>query len=318
MKLSDEAKVVIETSMLQNKIGDKDRLDILRLISRLPDDRVMLYKNIKSNPIGDLPRYSVHIRIQHLLTFTTFLLLAFTGLPVHFIDAYWAKPFHLLLGGIDVTRVIHRTLASIMILSMIYHVITLFLGTVAKVAKGTFDIKRTIVPRWKDIHDMKNDIRYFSGLALQRPEMDKFMYKQKIHYFAAAFGSCVMVISGSAFLFPDIWASHLPYGWAYYAQNIMRIAHSHEALLALVVIAFWHWYNVHLAPGRFPMQWTYLTGKITREHQMEEHFLEYIRNLVEIPEERKFLKDILDASELPAGSNALSNEIDSVIPQPDG
>ncbi len=318
MKLSTEAKEVVETVMRQNKISDIERKDILHLISRLPDDRVMLYKNIHSNPIGDLPRYSVHIRIQHLLTFTTFLLLAFTGLPVHFIDAYWAKPFHLLLGGIDVTRVIHRTLASIMILSMIYHVITLVLGTVSRVVNGTFDIKRTMIPRWKDIKDMKMDIQYFSGRAMQRPEMDKFMYKQKIHYFAAAFGSCVMVISGSAFLFPDIWASYLPYGWAYYIQNIMRIAHSHEALLALVVIAFWHWYNVHLAPGRFPMQWTYLTGKITREHQIEEHFLEYIRNLVEIPEERRCLKEILDASGIPAGSKALNNGIDSIIPQPDG
>ncbi|MDH5572682.1 MAG: hypothetical protein OEY89_13030 [Gammaproteobacteria bacterium] len=75
---------------------------------------------------------------------------------------------------------------------------------------------------------------------------------------------------------------------------MMRLSHPHEALLALLVIAFWHWYNVHLAPGRFPMQWTFLTGKITREHQIEEHFLEYLRNLVEIPEERVYLRKLLD------------------------
>jgi hypothetical protein len=67
--------------------------------------------------------------------------------------------------------------------------------------------------------------------------------------------------------------------------------------LALVVIAFWHWYNVPLAPGRFPMQWTFLTGKTTREHQIEEHFLEYLRNLVELPEERSALQGFLDAIE---------------------
>ena len=68
--------------------------------------------------------------------------------------------------------------------------------------------------------------------------------------------------------------------------------------MALLVIAFWHWYNVHFAPGRFPMQWTFLTGKITREHQIEEHFLEYLRNLVEIPKERDYLQDMLTAREL--------------------
>jgi len=298
MKLSKDANRVLQRSMRQNRISDEERKDIEDIIERLPNDRVLLYKNVLSNPIGDLPRYSIHIRIQHLLTFTTFLLLAFTGLPVYLYDAVWAEPFNQALGGIEVTRVIHRTLASIMIFSMIYHVATIVGGTAYRMTKGRFDVNRTVLPLFKDIRDMKDDILYFSGVKKQRPEMDKFMYKQKIHYFAAAFGNTVMVLSGSAFLFPDIWASILPAGWAGNFQDIMRLAHPHEALLALVVIAFWHWYNVHLAPGRFPMQWTYLSGKITREHQLEEHFLEYLRNLVELPEERNFMRQLLDNYEL--------------------
>ncbi len=46
------------------------------------------------------------------------------------------------------------------------------------------------------------------------------------------------------------------------------------------------------------MQWTFLTGKITREHQIEEHFLEYLRNLVELPEERAYMLELLAAREL--------------------
>ena len=151
---------------------------------------------------------------------------------------------------------------------------------------------------FKDIRDFYDDLLYFAGRRKQRPEMDKFMYKQKIHYFAAAFGNIVMVVSGSSFLFPDVWAAILPANVAAHFQELMRLSHPHEALLALLVIAFWHWYNVHFAPGRFPMQWTFLTGKITREHQIEEHFLEYLRNLVEIPAERDYLQDMLTAREL--------------------
>ena len=304
MKLSDQAKNVLHDTMRRNNTSQDDQTEILELIDRLPDDRVFLYKNVISNPIGDLPRYSIHIRLQHLLTFTTFLLLAFTGLPVYFIDAFWAQPFSHILGGIDVTRVIHRTLASIMIFSMLYHIATLIGGTIYKLLLGKFDIRRTVIPTMKDLRDFRDDTLYFSGRRSQRPEMDKFMYKQKIHYFAAAFGNFVMIFSGSAFLFPDIWASIMPDGWAFYFQNIMRLAHSHEALLALVVIAFWHWYNVHLAPGRFPMQWTFLTGKITREHQIEEHFLEYLRNIVELQEERDFLNKLLTLVNL----NKLEND----------
>src|SRR5574341_1231388 len=297
MKLSDEARGVVETCMRQNKVTAEVRREIEALVARMPDDRVLLYKNVVSNPIGDIDRYSIHIRLQHMLTFTTFLALAFTGLPVHFFDAFWAKPFNDLLGGVATTRVIHRTLGAIMIASMVYHVATIALGTLQRLRRGTFDIRRTIVPLLKDLRDFRDDLQYFSGTRSQRPEMDKFNYKQKMHYFAAAFGNTVMAFSGSAFLFPEVWASILPAAVAAHWQELMRLSHPHEALLALLVIAFWHWYNVHLAPGRFPMQWTFLTGKITREYQMEEHFLEYLRNLVELPEERAYLAGALQALE---------------------
>ncbi len=298
MKLSAEAQNVLDTAMRINNTDAKERAEIEQLIGDMPDDRVLLYKNVVSNPIGDLPRYSIHIRIQHMLTFVTFLTLAFTGLPIAFMDAVWAQPLNNLVGGIDISRVIHRTLASVMIFSMLYHVWYLMWITVSDISKGRFLIQRSIIPTLKDAVDFKLDMLYFIGKRDQRPEMDKFMYKQKLHYFAAAFGNLVMILSGSSFIFPEFWAAVLPEGSASYFQEMMRLSHPHEALLALLVIAFWHWYNVHLAPGRFPMQWTFLTGKITREHQIEEHFLEYIRNLVELPEEREYLSDLLDAREL--------------------
>ncbi len=298
MKLSTEARKVVDTSMKINKVSDKDRHEIEELIEMMPNDRVLLYKNVVSNPIGDLPRYSIHIRVQHLLTFVSFLALAFTGLPIAFFDHVWAQPLNSLVGGVDVSRIVHRTLASVMIFAMLYHLAGITLDSIRKILLRRFELQRTIIPVFKDMRDFKEDMLYFAGKRTQRPEMDKFMYKQKIHYFAAAFGNIVMVVSGSSFLFPDIWAGILPASIASQFQEMMRISHPHEALLALLVIAFWHWYNVHLAPGRFPMQWTFLTGKITREHQLEEHFLEYLRCLVEIPAERAYLYDLLAAREL--------------------
>lgn len=298
MILSNEARAVLDRSLRDHRSTPQDIREIEEVIAMMPDDRVLLQKNVDSNPIGDLPRYSIHIRIQHLLTFTTFLLLAFTGMPVHYFGAFWAQPFNELLGGIEVTRIIHRTLAVTMIASMVYHVLTLALGTWFLHRQGRFDLKRTIIPQPKDIVDFRADVLYFAGKRACRPEMDKFMYKQKIHYFAAAFGNSVMIVSGSAFLFPDVWASLLPTAVAGYFQEMMRLSHPHEALLALLAIAFWHWYNVHLAPGRFPMQWTFLTGRITREHQIEEHFLEYLRCLVEVPEEKRILRAMLLARQI--------------------
>lgn len=314
MRLSDEARAVLETSMGNNRVSKAEREDIERTIRAMPEDRVLLYKNVMSDPLGDLPRYSIHIRLQHMLTFVTFLALAFTGLPIAFYDHFWAEPMNSMIGGVGVSRIIHRTLAAVMIATMIYHVITITVGPVFQYLRGRFELQRTIIPLFKDIRDFKNDLLYFSGVRDQRPEMDKFMYKQKLHYYAAAFGNTVMVVSGSAFLFPEFWAAILPGSLAAHFQEITRLSHPHEALLALLAIAFWHWYNVHLAPGRFPMQWTFLTGKITREHQIEEHFLEYLRNLVEIPEERIYLRNLLAESGLDA-SVAASGE---AVPAPSG
>jgi len=298
VKLSPEARDVLDTSMRMNKIAAKEREEIENIVKGIPDDRVLLYKNVMSNPIGDLPRYSIHIRLQHMLTFVTFLTLAFTGLPIAFYDHVWAEPMNAMVGGVGISRVIHRTLGAMMIFSMLYHLVTVTVGPIMQILDKKFILQRTIIPLFKDIRDFKDDMLYFAGIHDQRPEMDKFMYKQKLHYFAAAFGNIVMIISGSSFIFPAFWASILPGPIASYFQEMMRLSHPHEALLALLTLAFWHWYNVHLAPGRFPMQWTFLTGKITREHQIEEHFLEYLRNLVEIPEERYILKDFLHDSGL--------------------
>jgi hypothetical protein len=49
------------------------------------------------------------------------------------------------------------------------------------------------------------------------------------------------------------------------------VIHTSEALLAAVVLMIWHFYNVHLKPGVFPMNWSWLTGRMTKEQYEEEH-----------------------------------------------
>ncbi len=153
---------------------------------------------------------------------------------------------------------------------------------------------------------MIHDVKYFLGIEPFRPKMEKFSYKQKLHYLAIIWGTIVLSVAGMALLFPDIIAKIFPEvmfklrpqapangGFPALFQDLARLMHADEAVMALIVLAFWHLANVHIVPGRFPFQWTFLTGRITREHQIEEHFLEYIRNLEEIPEEREYMRNLL-------------------------
>ncbi len=251
-----------------------------------------IYKYVKSNPFGDLPRYSVHIVIQHILIFTTFIALAATGIALHYSDLFWAPYVIRLFGGIDTSQLIHRSAAFVMIGASVYHILTIVGSTAQKILKKEFDIRRTQVPLPKDLFDLIHDIKYFLGLTPHRPKMEKFMYKQKIHYLAILWGSFVLISAGTALLFPEHIALLWPFDPAF-LQDLARIMHADEAIMALIIIAFWHLSNVHFVPGRFPAQWTVFTGKITREHQLEEHFLEYLRNLSEIPEEREYMRSLL-------------------------
>ncbi len=257
-------------------------------VGNIPRD---IYKHVQSDPLGDLPRYSIHIVIQHILIFTTFLVLAATGLPLHFSSLFWAPYMISLFGGTDMARLIHRVAAFIMVLACIYHLLTIISGTVFSIVKKQFDIQRTQIPILKDIHDIVHDMKYFFGFEQYRPIMNKFMYKQKLHYLAILWGSFVLIAAGSTLLFPETMAKIWP-NPAFF-QDLARLMHADEAIMAITVVVFWHWSNVHLVPGRFPLQWTFLTGKITREHQIEEHFIEYLKNLDEIPEEREYMKNLL-------------------------
>ena len=257
-------------------------------VGKIPRD---IYRYVKSDPLGDLPRYSIHIVIQHFLTFVTFLVLAATGLTLHFASLWWAPIVMKLFGGPDTARLIHRIAAAIMVLVSIYHLCTIIGGTLHKILKKKFDITRTQIPIIKDARDIVHDVRYFLGKETYRPKMNKFMYKQKLHYLAILWGTFVLVTAGTTLLFPETMATIWPN--PAFAQDLARLMHADEAIMAITVVVFWHWSNVHLVPGRFPLQWSFLTGLITREHQIEEHFLEYVNNLKEIPEEREYMKNLL-------------------------
>jgi len=274
-------------TMSETAEGVQD-LTFVEGVGKIPRD---IYKIVKSDPLGDLPRYSVHIVVQHFVTFITFLVLASTGLSLHFSDLWWAPYMISLFGGPDVARLIHRVAAFLMVTASVYHLITIIGGTIQKISSKKFDIRRTQIPALKDLQDIIHDLKYFTGKENYRPKMEKFMYKQKLHYLAILWGSFVLITAGSSLLYPEIMATITPN--PQFFQDLARLMHADEAIMALTVIVFWHWSNVHLVPGRFPLQWSFLTGKITREHQIEEHFLEYIRNLNEIPEERDYMKKVL-------------------------
>ena len=218
---------------------------------------------------GKIRRFDVHQIIQHAVLMTSFILLVLTGLPLKFSDAGISQWWAALWGGIEVLRTTHRVAAWMMISDCVYHIG--YLVYTIGILKRPFPIR--IVPNRDDIIQMYQEVAYFIGVRKTRPKVDRFSWKEKFDYWAIFWGMPVMVGSGLVLMFP-VWATKWLPGWI---VPTALVAHSHEAMLALVWIAVVHIFFAHFTPSTFPINTVIFTGKMKREKYREEHPLEYER-----------------------------------------
>jgi cytochrome b subunit of formate dehydrogenase len=128
-----------------------------------------------------------------------------------------------------------------------------------------------LLPRPQDLRDLLQMLRYFLGRTDERPRFGRFSYIEKFDYWAVYWGIVIMITSGLILWFLETSLTFLPK----FAADIAREAHSDEGLLATLAIIVWHFYNVHLNPEHFPMNWTFWTGMVSEAEMLRHHPLEY-------------------------------------------
>jgi cytochrome b subunit of formate dehydrogenase len=225
------------------------------------------------NDKEEVERFDIHFRVQHILLFTTFLVLAFTGWGLKYAGLDASHWLIRLSGGAETAGIIHRVAGIVLVLDFIYHLI--YMAYLILSGKLKFRMETTVVPVLSDAKDLIQNFKYYMGLADREAEYGKFNYKQKFDYWAVFWGMAIIGSSGVALAFP-IAASYLipefTTGWIW---QLLSIMHSDEALLAVVFILFWHFYNEHLKPATFPMSWVWLTGKLTKAEMKHHHAIHY-------------------------------------------
>ena len=82
-----------------------------------------------------------------------------------------------------------------------------------------------------------------------------------------------MVLSGLLLWFPGKAVGIVP-KWVIDSSHFF---HQDEGMLAMLFIFSIHFYNVHFSPDFFPMNSTWLTGKVNREVMQHEYPLELSR-----------------------------------------
>jgi formate dehydrogenase subunit gamma len=207
-------------------------------------------------------RFGKNFRAQHMLMFTSVILLIITGMPLKFPD-YAISKFVILsiFGGVQNSTLVHRVAAVGLIIVGAWH-----LGYIALSRMGRRDFF-LMIPRPQDIKDFFSMFAYYIGKRASGPKFGRFSFIEKFDYWAVYWGMVVMIGSGLILWFKE--------GFPKALFDIAREAHSDEGLLATLAIIVWHFYNVHFNPEVFPMSWVWWKGTLTEEEMKHHHPLEY-------------------------------------------
>ena len=231
-------------------------------------------------------RFTLNQRIQHFILAFTVVFLVLTGMPLKFSDASWAPYLYALFGGIKYAPVVHKVNGAILMILFFYHIFYLIYVIKkyhiepAKKEKGKLTTVENLkiigtqglVPNLKDAKDIGGLMKYLFFLTNKRPDGDNFTWKEKFDYWAPFWGMVIIGGSGIIIWYKEIATQVLP-GWF---LNFSLIAHSDEALLAALFLFIWHWYNVHFSISVFPMGTVFLTGYLSEELMVEEHYQYYV------------------------------------------
>jgi len=212
---------------------------------------------------------SIHIFL-HLLVIISFLLLALTGIPLKFAGQEWAPLLMGFFGGAANAALLHRVGVIITFLyffsALVMSTKFLFSGlrSPAEFLERLFG-PESLFPNMRDVRDISAMFRWFFFLG-PKPSFERWTYWEKFDFFAVFWGMFVIGGSGLMLWFPEYFATVLP-GWA---LNVATIVHSDEALLATGFIFTIHFFNTHMRPEKFPMDFVIFNGEISKEEFIEE------------------------------------------------
>ena len=209
---------------------------------------------------------------QHVALTGSFITLAITGFALKWPDTGWVK----LLTYIGLTETlrgtIHRVAAVILIALSAYHLYYLIFTR-----RGREEF-RELMFKLKDITQFRTAIAYYFGKRPTPPAYDHYDYTQKAEYWALIWGTAVMAITGLILWFPTIFGENTPQ----WLIKVSETIHYYEAILATLAIIIWHFFFTIFDPDTYPMDMTWLHGRMTLEEWRHKHPEKYRRMMQDV------------------------------------
>jgi formate dehydrogenase gamma subunit len=210
-------------------------------------------------------RMTLHERLQHAVLVISFVVLVVTGFMLRYPEAWWVVGIRKLSDqAFELRSLSHRIAGVVMVLSGVWHI-----GYLAFSAAGR-KLFKDLLPEWRDVTDPWKILKYNLGLASTKPAFGRFCYIEKAEYWAMAWGTILMALTGAI-----LWFDNTSMGYiTKLGFDIARIIHFYEAVLATLAIIVWHFYFVIFNPEVYPMNLAWLTGKMSEKEMLEEHPLQ--------------------------------------------
>lgn len=203
-------------------------------------------------------RMSRKERVAHALLLVLFLFLAWTGFALMAPHAFFAAPLHLISDSEAVRSWAHRVAGVLLGLLALQQTHYLLLDPVGR------DKLRALWPRVKDLRQLGQHLLFFVGQRPTRPDFGRYGYVEKIEFWALVWGLVLMGVSGVVLWFEETALGLMPLGlW-----EVFQVIHRYEAILAVLAVAVWHFYQVFANPDHAPMSLVWLDGRAT-VHELE-------------------------------------------------
>lgn len=206
-------------------------------------------------------RMRTHEVWQHTLIMISFITLAISGFALRFSEGLITEFFFGWERGFELRGLIHRISAVVFTLTVIWHTVFILFTTRGKA------FFKDMWPNLLDFKQFYERIMYNLGRRDQTPQFKRFSYIEKAEYWALVWGTVVMIITGIFLWFDNYFSLFLPKVFL----DVSLVIHYWEAWLATLAIGVWHLYSTLFNPHVYPMNTSWLTGKMPEDMYKREH-----------------------------------------------
>jgi cytochrome b subunit of formate dehydrogenase len=197
------------------------------------------------------PRMSIAFRVAHAMLMTSFVVLAWSGFALTYQEAWWARPLLAWEEQLGLRGGLHRAAAVVLLATCLLHAVHLAVDRRARACI------RGMLPAWRDLHELRERVRWFLGRRPDMPRSPALGYVEKLEYLAVVWGTLIMAASGFVLWFETWSLAHFPKWFL----DVATVVHFYEAALATLAILVWHFYAVIFDPLVYPMDTAWLGGR---------------------------------------------------------